>query len=67
MDPIAVAAMKYYQAGHVDIKVAALMCVGFLVGGYFGGTIANQLPDIMLKRIFGGALFLISVQMMFGK
>ena len=61
------AAIKYYQAGHVDIKVAGLMCVGFLVGGYFGGSIATQLPDVMLKRIFGGALFLIAAQMMFGK
>src|SRR6266478_8400475 len=38
------AAWKYYQAGHADIKVAALMAAGFFVGGYFGGQIANALP-----------------------
>ena len=61
------AAMKYYQAGHVDVKVAALMCVGFLVGGYFGGMIANQLPADTLKKVFGVALMLVSMQMIFGK
>ena len=61
------AAMKYYQAGHVDIKVAALMCAGFFVGGYFGGVIANQLPADTLKKVFGVALMLISLRMIFGK
>ena len=61
------AAMKYYQAGHVDIKVAALLCVGFFVGGYFGGVIANQLPADTLKKVFGIALLLISLRMILGK
>lgn len=61
------AAMKYYQAGHVDIRVAALMCVGFFVGGYFGGLIANQLPADTLRKIFGVALLLISIKMILGK
>jgi uncharacterized membrane protein YfcA len=61
------AAMRYYQAGNVDVKVAALMCAGFLVGGYFGGMIANQLPAETLKKVFGVALMLVSMQMIFGK
>ncbi len=61
------AAMKYYQAGHVDFTVAALLCVGFFVGGYFGGQIANQLPADTLRKIFGSALFLISLKMILGK
>ena len=61
------AAMKYYQAGHVDIKVAALLCVGFFVGGYFGGLVANQLPADTLKKVFGISLMLISLRMIFGK
>jgi uncharacterized membrane protein YfcA len=27
----------YYKAGHVDLKLAALIAVGFAVGGWFGG------------------------------
>lgn len=61
------AAWRYYQAGHVDIKIALLMCVGFFIGGYFGGMIANQLPAMTLRKIFGGALLLISLRMILGK
>ena len=61
------AAWQYYQAGHVNMKVAGLMCAGFFVGGYFGGLIANQLPGEMLKKIFGVALLLISLKLIIGK
>src|SRR5436190_16422803 len=52
------AAWRYYSAGHVDLKVAGLMCIGFFVGGYFGGGLANHLPGDTLRKIFGGALLL---------
>lgn len=61
------AAWMYYSRGHVDIKVAALMCAGFFVGGLLGAKFASAIPDIMLKRIFGVALMLVSVRMIFGK
>ncbi len=61
------AAWKYYQAGHTDLRVAALLCAGFFVGSYFGGTYANQLPGDTLRKIFGCALLLISLKMIIGK
>ncbi|MBI1803259.1 MAG: sulfite exporter TauE/SafE family protein [Ignavibacteriae bacterium] len=61
------AAWQYYQAGHVDLKVAGLLCIGFFVGGYFGGFFANQLPAATLRKIFGVALFLISLKLIVGK
>ncbi len=61
------AAWQYYTAGHVDLKVAGLLCAGFFVGGYFGGLFANQLPGDTLKKIFGAALLLISLKMILGK
>ena len=61
------AAWQYYQAGHVDLKVAGLLCVGFLVGGYFGGFFANQFPAATLRKIFGVVLLLISLKMITGK
>ena len=61
------AAWKYYEAGHMDIKVALLLCAGFFVGSYFGGTVANQLPGDTLRKVFGAALLLISAKMIFGK
>jgi len=61
------AAWKYYQVGHSDLRVAGIMCLGFFVGGYFGGQIANQLSADTLRKVFGAALFLISLKMIFGK
>jgi hypothetical protein len=61
------AAWKYYEAGHADLKVAALLCAGFFVGGYFGGDFANKLSAETLRKIFGAVLLLISLKMIFGK
>lgn len=61
------AAWKYYEAGHSDLRVAGLLCVGFFVGSYFGGSFANQLSGDTLRKIFGVALLVISVKMILGK
>ena len=61
------AAWTYYKAGHVDLRVAGLLCIGFLVGGYFGGMFANQIPADSLRKIFGVALLAISLRMIIGK
>jgi len=61
------AAWTYYKAGHVDFRVAGLLCIGFLIGGYFGGLFANQLPADTLRKIFGVALLAISLKMILGR
>jgi uncharacterized membrane protein YfcA len=61
------AAWVYYSRGYVDIKVAGLMCIGFFLGGLLGAKFAGEFSDIMLKRIFGFALMLISVKMILAK
>ena len=61
------AAWTYYKQGYVDIKVAGLMCLGFFVGGLFGAKVATHLSNAVLTKIFGGALFLISLKMIFTK
>jgi len=61
------AAIKYYQAGHVNIKIAVLVAVGFFVGGYFGGAIAQPVSDPLLKKIFGVFIVLVGLNMFFGK
>ena len=61
------AAMKYYQAGNVDIKVAALVCLGFFIGGFFGASFVTPIPDLMLKKVFGVFLILVALKMILGK
>ena len=59
------AAWMYYKSGYVDLKVASLICIGFFIGGLIGAKIATATPSIVLEKIFGVALFLISLKMIF--
>ena len=61
------AAWTYYSKGFVDIKVAALMCIGFFAGGLLGAKFATAVSNTMLTRTFGVALLFISVKMILGK
>lgn len=61
------AALKYYQSGNVNLKMAVFICVGFIAGCYMGAVLANSVPAAMLKRFFGYLLFFVSLKFMFGK
>jgi len=61
------AAMKYYFEGNVKIDVAAILCVGFFVGGFIGAKFVAKVPEPLLKKVFGSFLFLVSLKMIFGK
>lgn len=61
------AAWMYYQKGYVDLKIAGLMCIGFLIGGLLGAKLAIVTPEHILKKMFGIFLFIISLRMIFGK
>lgn len=61
------AALKYYYAGNVNLKMAIFICLGFAAGGYIGAVFANNIPAAALKRFFGYLLFFISLKFMFGK
>ncbi|MBN1503044.1 sulfite exporter TauE/SafE family protein [Candidatus Woesearchaeota archaeon] len=61
------AALIYYKAGHVDLRIAALIAIGFFIGCLFGAKFAVSLPDIYLQRIFGVALFILALRMIFSK
>jgi len=59
----ALAFWKYYIAGHVDLKLAALLAVGFFIGGYFGGSLAQFATNLQLRRIFAACLVGIAIKM----
>lgn len=61
------AAWKYYTNGHVDLHAAPLICLGFFFGGLLGASMIQPIPDLLLKRLFGGFLMLVALRMMFGK
>ena len=61
------AAWTYYTNGLVDLKIAGLIIVGFMAGGYLGARVAVGLPHELLQKVFGVVLLLVGIRMLTGK
>jgi uncharacterized protein len=59
------AVLSYYQKGYVDIKTAAIICIGFVIGGFIGGKMAIGLSESVLKKAFAITLIAIGAKMLF--
>lgn len=55
--------LQYWRAGHVDVPVALWAALGFLVGGYFGGTVAQLIGARALRRLFAAFLVAVAVDL----
>jgi uncharacterized membrane protein YfcA len=62
-----IAAYNYYKAGQVNLKYALILAACFLIGSYFGSKLALNLPQAVLKKIFGILLLLVAAKMLIGK
>ncbi len=60
-----VGAYTYWQKGMVDWKIAILLCLGFVIGGYFGSKYAVSVSPYLLKQIFAVLLIVIAVKFLF--
>jgi uncharacterized membrane protein YfcA len=68
LPPIGIlAAYNYYKAGQVNIKFALILAAAFLVGSYFGSRLALEIPQNLLKKIFGILLLAVAAKMMLSK
>jgi uncharacterized membrane protein YfcA len=61
------AAYNYYKAGQVNIWYAVIIAAAFMIGGYFGSKIAINLPENLMKKIFGVFLLLTALKLIFSK
>lgn len=61
------AAMVYFKNGYVDLKAVLFICLGFFIGGWLGAKTAVGLSNLFLQRLFGAAMFLVSLKMIFSK
>ena len=59
------AAYVYYKNGHVDVKVAGIMAICFIVGGFLGAKIAVNLPVEILRKSFAILLVGLGIKMFF--
>jgi len=62
-----IAAYNYWKAGQVNLKFALILAVAFLIGSYFGSKLALNLPQPLLKKIFGVLLLLVAAKMLLSK
>ena len=66
--PIGVFAFwTYYKAGHVDLKLAMLIAVGFAAGGWLGGMWAQHLSENVLRKGFAILLVMLAAKMFFSR
>lgn len=61
------AVVNYYKEGYVNFKYAIILALAFFVGAYLGSLWSVQIPDNILKRVFGGVVILIGLKMILGK
>lgn len=68
LPPIGIlAAYTYWKSGYVDMRVAVLLCVGFVLGGFFGAKLALIVPREAMRRAFGAFLLVVGVKMLSGR
>ncbi|HKI88966.1 MAG TPA: sulfite exporter TauE/SafE family protein [Draconibacterium sp.] len=61
------AAWNYWKAGQVNWKFALVLSLTFVIGAYLGSQFSVNIPDRILRKIFGVLLFLVALKMIFSK
>lgn len=61
------AAWTYYQHGFVNIKVAVLIAIGFILGSLLGARFAVEASNTVLEKLFGVIIIIIGLKMVLGK
>ena len=62
------AVYNYHKAGGgIDWKVAIIVSALFIIGGFIGSKIALQIDQRILKRIFGVAMLIVAIKLIFTK
>lgn len=61
------AAIRYYHSGNVKIGMAAFLAFGFAVGGLMGADLVQNIPDPLIKKMFGVLLLFVSIRMILFK
>ncbi|RPI06037.1 MAG: sulfite exporter TauE/SafE family protein [Ignavibacteriae bacterium] len=61
------AAWHYYSQGYVNMRIAAFIGIGFILGGLLGAKYATGMSNVFLEKIFGTAMILIGLKMLLAK
>lgn len=61
------AVLNYHKAGAINWKMALIVSVIFVVGGYLGSKMALKIDQQSLKKIFGVVMLVAAFKMIFSK
>jgi uncharacterized membrane protein YfcA len=61
------AVINYHKAGFVNIKAATIMCITFIIGSYVSSKIVVDIPELIVKKIFGIFLLFYAVKLFLEK
>ncbi|MDY0200504.1 MAG: sulfite exporter TauE/SafE family protein [Tenuifilaceae bacterium] len=66
--PVAIlGAYNYYKSDFINYKYVIVLALAFFVGSYLGSLMSINLPEKLLKKVFGFAMLVLSVKMIFAK
>ncbi len=66
LPPIGIlAVMNYYKQGYVDFKIAAVICITFIVGSYVGSKLVLGLDTAIVKKIFAVFMIIVALKYLF--
>jgi uncharacterized membrane protein YfcA len=61
----ALGALEYWRGGFVDLRFAAVLAVGLLLGAYMGARLGISLPVEVVQRSFGVLLVIVGIRFIF--
>jgi len=62
LPPIGIAAFwQFYKADLVNVPAVLLLAAGFLAGSYLSAGYTIALPELLVKRAFGGLMIVMGV------
>ncbi|MGH7531507.1 MAG: TSUP family transporter [Gemmatimonadales bacterium] len=59
-----VGTLEYHRRGQVNLAFAVVIALGLVIGAYFGSRLAGSMSDVLLRKVFGGFLLLVSVRLL---
>lgn len=59
------AVYNYYKAGYVNMNYAMVIAAAFMIGGYFGSSLALKLSPDVMRKVFSVLLIVIAIKMFF--
>ena len=62
-----VGTFTYARGRNLDWRIAVFVAVGALLAAFFGATLAQRLPSLLLKHLFAVLMILVGLRMLIWK